>query len=86
MTAKASAPKSEPPADLSHIRVGPEFEVKRKGRCVNGNHALEVGSKAHVVENTRAETKKVICAKCLSENPVLSARLDTGDMNGFLSA
>jgi len=84
--AKAPPEGETAPKALDHIRVGPEFEVKRKGRCANGNHVLEVGTMAHVVENTRAETKKVICAKCLSENEPLRARMDTGDLNTFLEA
>jgi len=85
MPAKAAEPKSETPADLSHIRVGPAFVPKRKGRCVNGGHPLAEGAEAHVVENTRAETKKLICAECLKKNTVLQARLQTDDLGSFLS-
>lgn len=82
--AKATETKSETPPNIDHIRVGPPFALKRKGRCVAGKEEIPVGETAHVLENTRAETKKLICPKCLDGNPVLKARLSSDDLGSFL--
>jgi len=81
---KGARPTAERPKDLSHIRVGPPFEAKRGGRCASCHDPVK-GKEAHVVENTKTEAKKVICADCLAKDPELAARQDADDLNSFLA-
>lgn len=88
MPAKAqteeSKPKAERPADLNHIRVGPVFEGKIGGRCIVCK-APTKGKQAHIVENTRTDSRKAICHDCLEEDPALAARQVSDDLDSFLA-
>ncbi len=91
MTAKAVGGAHTPPEnaaqtepkDLSHIRVGPPFLGRTGGRCVACRGQTK-GMMIHIVENTRTDSRKAICADCLLKNEALAARQSEDGLGSFL--